>query len=129
MSTPEKRPPESEGRHNQRGAPTTRALPCFDGHGPPCEEAWKGIADTLKLSPREAQIASRVFADQSDREIAQALGLSRGTIHTHLERLHEKLEVHSRVQLARRVFAAYLAWLVASPPPTGCPLRSRLESF
>ncbi len=86
------------------------------------------IASKLDLSSRQVQVARCVLSDQGEEEIARALGLSRGTVHTHLERLHEKLEVHSRVQSARRVFAAYFAWLIESPPPSGHPLRSRLES-
>ena len=116
-------------RRKPPGARVPRAFPCSQRDGLFCEEAWGGIADKLGLSPRQTEVARSVLADQSDGDIAQALSLSRGTVHTHVERLHEKLAVHSRVQLATLVFATYLAWRIESPPPRGCPLRSRLESL
>ncbi len=112
-------------RSGHQGA--RRVLPCSDRRGLFCEDAWAGIADKLALSPRQIEVARYVLADQSDEEIAEATGLSRGTVHTHVERLHKKLGIHSRVQLAMRVLTAYLAWHIESPPPTRCPLRSRLE--
>ncbi len=129
MSTPGERSRELGGRRRPPGAWVPRLSPCSNGHGLFCEEAWAAIADKLDLSPRQMEVARCVLTDQSDGEIARVLGLSRGTVHTHMERLHERLHVHSRVQLATQVFAAYLAWRIELPPPTGCPLRSRLESL
>ena len=129
MSTPGEQSRELGGRRKPPGTHVPRVSPCSNGDGLFCEKAWAGIADRLELSPRQMEVARYVLADQSDGEIARALGLSRGTIHTHVDRLHEKLHVHSRVQLATQVFATYLAWRIESPPPTGCPLRSRLESL
>jgi len=126
MSTPGEQSRELGGPREPPGAHVPRVSPCSNGHGPLCAKAWAGIADKLGLSPRQTEVARCVLADQSDREIARALGLSRGTVHTHVERLHQKLGVHSRVQLATQVFATYLAWRIESPPPTDCPLRSRL---
>jgi DNA-binding CsgD family transcriptional regulator len=128
MSTPGEQSREWGGRRRPPGAHVPKGCPCSNGHALFCEKAWASIADKLGLSPRQMQVARYLLADQSDGEIAQALGLSRGTVHTHVDRLHEKLHVHSRVQLATQVFATYLAWRIESPPPTGCPLRSRLES-
>ena len=129
MSTPGEQSRELGGRRKRPGARVPPVFPCSNGGGLFCEKAWAGLAEKLELSPRQMEVARYVLADQSDGEIAQALGLSRGTVHTHVERLHEKLHVHSRVQLATQVFAAYLVWRIESPPPTGCPLRSRLESL
>ena len=129
MSTLGEQAQELGRRRKPRRYRLLRASPCSQRDGLLCEEAWGGIADKLGLSPRQMEVARYVLADQSDGEIAQALSLSRGTVHTHVERLHEKLEVHSRVQLATQVFATYLAWRIESPPPTDCPLRSRLESL
>jgi DNA-binding NarL/FixJ family response regulator len=74
-------------------------------------------------------VARCVVADQSDGDIAEALGLSWSTVQTHMERLHNKLNVHSRVQLVTRVVAAYLSWRNESPPPTGCRVHTRLASL
>jgi DNA-binding CsgD family transcriptional regulator len=70
------------------------------------EEAWVGIADKLGLSARQMMVARYVVADRSDDDIAAILNLSLGTVKTHMERLHAKLEVHSRVQLVEQIFAA-----------------------
>ena len=96
-------------------------LPCFNGSDTFCKEAWEGIATILELSPRQVEIACGVLADQSDKEIAVTLGVSTCTAQTYLARLREKLEVGSRMQIAMKIVAAYLAWRIKSPPPTGCP--------
>ena len=117
-----------ESRKNPR-AWVLRTLPCIDGEGLFCHEAWAGIADRLGLSERQAQILRHMLADQSDEEIALELGLSRDTIHTHLQRLREKFHAHSRLQLAIPIFGACLVWHLESPPPRDCPLRRRLDAF
>ena len=48
------------------------------------------------------------------------------TAATHIKRLHEKLAIQSRVELATRIFAAYRAWRIDSHPPVGCPQNSGL---
>ena len=126
MSRPQS--PESESWPPR---PITRALPV-----PPCgiapylfcDTAWAGIRDKLGLSVRQASIVRYVVADECDAAIARALGLSRSTVHTHMDRLHKKLDVHTRVELVGRIVAAYLTWRTESPPPPGCRLSSRLES-
>ncbi len=115
MLTAGERCPKLSGRHAPLTACVAAAFPSSDGHGLFCEEAWAAIADKLELSPRQMEVARCVLTDQSDEEIARALGLSRGTVHTHVERLHEKLDVHSRVQVVTRVVAAYTPIL---PPPS-----------
>lgn len=129
MPTPGEQFCELRGHRESPRTWVFQEAPCCKGRGLLCEEAWAAIANKLELSPRQMEVARCVLTDQGDGEVAQALGLSRGTVHTHVERLHEKLHVHSRVQLATQVFAAYLAWRIESPPSTGCPLRSRLESL
>ena len=100
-----------------------RVPPCGDGHRLFCEEAWVGIADKLELSQRQAEIARCVLAGQGNRQIARRLDVSSRTIQTHMKRLHEKLEIQGRIELATRVFTAYCAWRTDSAPPTDCPLN------
>ena len=128
MSVPGEHSRRPDGRRKRFGAGGLRVSPCCDGPGLFCAEAWTGIVGKLGLSPRQAQIAKCVLANQSDDEIAQALGLSWGTVQTHMERLHERLGVHSRLQLATQVVATYLAWRRESAPPRGCPVQTRLDS-
>lgn len=88
--------------------------------------AWAAIARSLNLSQREHQLLRGVFDDQTDFFIASTLGISSHTVHTHFERLHQKLGVTNRAQLILRVVDEFLA-LTAAPgsalPPL-CPYRA-----
>ncbi len=121
MSVPERQSRQLGKRSERSEGADLRVFPCSVGHGLFCQEAWAAIAEELQLSPRQAEVARCVVAGQSDRQAAEALGLSWGTVQTHLERLYERLNIQSRVELATRVWAAYHAWRAESPPPTGCP--------
>jgi DNA-binding CsgD family transcriptional regulator len=60
----------------------------------------KGLAG---LSSREREVAYRVAAGKSNREVAAALFLGEKTIGSHLARIYDKLGVHSRAALAAMV--------------------------
>ncbi|HLV25633.1 MAG TPA: helix-turn-helix transcriptional regulator [Gemmatimonadales bacterium] len=62
-------------------------------------DEWKRAERVLHLSGREAEIARAIFADRTKAEIAEDLGISHHTVHTHVERLYRKLGVGSRTQL------------------------------
>lgn len=64
---------------------------------------WTAVCDRLGLSPREREIAMGVLIDEKELRIAQRLGISPHTVHTHTERLYHKLGVSSRVQLVVRL--------------------------
>lgn len=49
-----------------------------------------------KLSPREQEILQLVSCGQRNAEIAHALHISELTVSTHLHRVYEKLQVHTR---------------------------------
>jgi DNA-binding NarL/FixJ family response regulator len=53
-----------------------------------------------RLSPRERQIAAHVAAGRSNREIASVLVLSERTVETHVQNILNKLDLHSRAQVA-----------------------------
>jgi len=57
------------------------------------------------VSPRQTDILLLVATDRSDKEIAGALGISRRTVRTHLERFYRTHGVHSRA-------AAVARWLI-----------------
>jgi DNA-binding NarL/FixJ family response regulator len=71
-------------------------------------QQWTAIGLALRLSPRELQIVQSVFDDLKEAAIADKLGISSHTVHTHLERLYRKLSVRGRTMMAVRVFAEYL---------------------
>jgi len=73
------------------------------------ESAWLRLADALTLSGRELQVVQGLFDGKTEARIGADLGISPRTVHTHLERLFRKLDVHDRVGLVVRIFATYLS--------------------
>jgi DNA-binding NarL/FixJ family response regulator len=58
-----------------------------------------------QLCAREREIVSYVVHGFANREIAQRLGISERTVSTHVVNIYEKLDVHSRAELAALVRA------------------------
>ncbi len=50
----------------------------------------------LKLSPRELEVLGQVELGYSYKEIGERLNVSFHTVNTHIKRIYEKLQVHSR---------------------------------
>ncbi len=57
------------------------------------------------LSDRELDILTRVAQGMSNREIAEALTISKWTVGTHVKRVYRKLAVNSRTQAVREARA------------------------
>ena len=72
------------------------------------DQAWNEIAGRLRLSQREREIVRGVFDDLTEFAIAADLGISPHTVHTHFERLHQKLGVANRVQLVLCITQEFL---------------------
>ena len=68
---------------------------------------WRDVEAALSLSGREFQILQCLFDDQKESVIAQGLGMSPHTVHTHLERLYRKLGVSGRGAAIVRVFGTF----------------------
>ena len=62
-----------------------------------------GDADWTSLTKREKQVARRVAAGESNKQVAQALGISPQTVSAHLKNIYKKMNVQSRTQLAVRL--------------------------
>jgi pSer/pThr/pTyr-binding forkhead associated (FHA) protein len=58
---------------------------------------------SLGLSAREWEVATNVARGLTNAEIAKTLGIGRRTVATHLERIYERLDIHSRAALANLV--------------------------
>lgn len=71
-------------------------------------EAWNAVAHSLKLTKRETQIVRGIFDDRTELGIAGDLGISTHTVHTHVDRLHQKLGVVDRVSLVLLVIREFL---------------------
>ena len=75
------------------------------------QDAWKVIANSLRISDRELQIIQGIFDDRKEFAIADELTMSVHTVHTHVERLYRKLGVSSRVALVLYILSEYLSSL------------------
>jgi len=67
------------------------------GGRPPPREADDGLA---QLTEREAEVARLAAGGDSNKAIGKALGISHRTVDTHLSRIHRKLDLSSRTELA-----------------------------
>ncbi len=68
------------------------------------KEEWQQVRDELELSPRETQVAQLIVDDDlTDHAIGRKLGLRPGTVRTYIQRLFQKLDVHSRCALNTRI--------------------------
>jgi DNA-binding NarL/FixJ family response regulator len=76
-----------------------------------------GAADGL--SPREHEVLDHLARGYLYKEIASALGISYDTVHTHIRRIYEKLQVHSRTEAV----AKHLREGRPAPPASRVPPR------
>ncbi len=84
---------------------------------------WVLVADRLNLSPRELQIVEYTFDGAKELAIADKLGISSHTVHTHVERLYRKLGVSSRVDLTAKIAFEVLG--LAREGRLSCPPAAR----
>lgn len=71
------------------------------------------------MTRRESQIAASLAEGRSVEEASQALGISRGTVATHLKHIFGKMAVNSLAQLVRllsRLPHSIKDWRLASGP-------------
>jgi DNA-binding NarL/FixJ family response regulator len=86
------------------GAPMTsiiarKVVQSFKQVGPSRSEAEK-------LSPREQGVLDALAKGYSYKETADLLGISYSTVHTHIERIYQKLHVQSRGQAVAKYLGA-----------------------
>jgi DNA-binding CsgD family transcriptional regulator len=91
-----------------------------------CDAAWDAVTNGLGLSPRELQVLRLVVDGHTEDDMAERLALSPHTIHTYMNRLHEKLQSSDRARLIARILREYVAWAHSMGPPSCCPRRRRL---
>ncbi len=70
--------------------------------------AGRGRPSRDLLSPRELQVLRRIAAGRSVKQIADDLGLSVSTVHTHRTHVLDKLHLRSDVDLTRYAVASLL---------------------
>jgi DNA-binding NarL/FixJ family response regulator len=57
-----------------------------------------------RLTPRQKELLHLVAAGHTNAQIARRLGLSEGTVRTHLENIYGRLHVSSRTAAVTRAF-------------------------
>jgi DNA-binding CsgD family transcriptional regulator len=57
-----------------------------------------------RLTPRQTELLHLVAAGNTNTQIARRLGISEGTVRTHLENIYERLQVSSRTAAVTRAF-------------------------
>jgi DNA-binding CsgD family transcriptional regulator len=62
--------------------------------------ALQAVESRVRLTQPERDVAAMAAAGRSNKEIAEVLHLSRGTVQNHLHRAYEKLGVNGRDELA-----------------------------
>jgi DNA-binding NarL/FixJ family response regulator len=63
------------------------------------EELEQALAD-VRLTPRETEVIALISEALSNKEIAQRLGIAPHTVKSHVRNVMEKLELHTRLQIA-----------------------------
>jgi two-component system NarL family response regulator len=56
----------------------------------------QAVADQYRLSARERQVLRHIEEGLSYKEVGTALSVSTHTVHTHIKRIYEKLQAHSK---------------------------------
>jgi len=69
-------------------------------------ERSRAMADTCGLTEREGQTLTLIAAGMSNKQIARELGISDGTVKIYVRNLLQKLNLHSRLELASWVHNA-----------------------
>jgi len=62
-----------------------------------------------QLTARQTGLLDLVAAGHTNTQIARRLGISEGTVRTHLENIYERLQVSSRTAAVTRAFADRVA--------------------
>jgi DNA-binding CsgD family transcriptional regulator len=70
------------------------------GHGSPTRTRPTADREPSPLTRRERDVAALVARGQTDRQIAETLVVTEGTVGVHLSNIYTKLDLHSRAQLA-----------------------------
>ena len=70
------------------------------------KQAGASRGETENLSPRERGVLDALAKGYSYKETADLLGISYSTVHTHIERIYQKLHVQSRGQAVAKYLGA-----------------------
>jgi DNA-binding CsgD family transcriptional regulator len=74
-----------------------------------CLDAERRRHPVPRLTPRQNDLLHLVAAGHTNSQIARRLGITEGTVRTHLENIYEKLGVSSRTAAVTRAFPGQVA--------------------
>lgn len=63
-------------------------------------------SENRNLTDREEEVLACTLMGLQTKEMAQKLGIGEATVHTHIQRMHEKLKVHSKKEIITRYFGS-----------------------
>jgi LuxR family maltose regulon positive regulatory protein len=69
------------------------------------EKHWSYIQRRYHISPRELEVAKLVCHGLSNKEIAEALKITQGTVKTHIKNIYRRIRVKNKVALLLRFMA------------------------
>ena len=81
------------------------------------------LRQEFRLSARQIEIARLISQGMSDRQIAGQLGISFGTVRSHMSRLFQKCRVNNRLQLLAHVYGRLHTTDARSSPHVNPPRR------
>jgi DNA-binding NarL/FixJ family response regulator len=74
-----------------------------------CLDAEQRRHPVPRLTPRQNDLLLLLAAGHTNAQIARRLGISEGTVRTHLENIYERLNVSSRTAAVTRAFSDRVA--------------------
>jgi len=77
------------------------------------------VPETTNLSPREVEVLDRLAKGFLYKEIADQLGVTYATVHTHIRHVYEKLQVRSRTEAVAKHLGQTLPAPHAAQAPVG----------
>lgn len=87
------------GTPDLSGSETTADAPCCE-HMPYCPGYGTVCLIPEKLSRKEFLVAGYIGRGKLDKEISHLLGITLPTVRTYIDRLHRKLNMNNRVEIA-----------------------------
>jgi DNA-binding CsgD family transcriptional regulator/alpha-beta hydrolase superfamily lysophospholipase len=104
-------PALQEAGLDRRGPASILVLKAGSGGDVESETRRSLLEISYGLTGKEAQVALCIAEGMSPEESARRLGISTGTVRSHLKRCFQKMSVRSQAELAARIMSGPLGWL------------------
>ena len=79
------------------------------------EDEWLSLYKRLGVPGRQRQVIRQLFNGDSDRQIAEHIGIALPTVRSHLGRMYTRFDVQDRTELVLHVVRVHLQ-STARPP-------------